>query len=199
MNRPKTRSNKSESTTRSDSTNRRSGSKSSSSSQSTSTAGFAEPLPWFSSKNPEKPKDDKACLVFLAELWAFLLEAQRRGLVDDKLHPDVERFLNEYGLVLMFAVNNSADRLSQNQGMWEELKKNGTLIFPGRSCFFKFSPIFKGSDGIAEMMNLCLSQLTLRMKNMKAKRTKEQQIFDEVFACTLMAILQVFSLKNDFF
>jgi hypothetical protein len=79
--------------------------------------------------------------VFLAELWAFLQEAQRRGLVDDKLHPDVERFLNEYGLVLMFAVNNSADRLSQNRGMWEELRKNGTLIFPGRRLLFEYSPI----------------------------------------------------------
>ena len=62
-----------------------------------------EPLPWFTSKTPQNPRDDKDCLLFLSELWAFLQEVETRGIVKGQLHPDIDRFLADYGNVLYTA------------------------------------------------------------------------------------------------
>ena len=50
------------------------------------------------------------------------------------------------------------------------------------------------SDGISEMLALCLTQLNgrfMRLSNGKKPRSIEEQALDEVFAGTLLAILHV--------
>ena len=58
-------------------------------------------------------------------------EAEKRGLVNDELHPDIQRFLDEYGLMLEYSVQKCTERVVANPKMWTEMLKNGTPIFPG--------------------------------------------------------------------